>query len=192
MNETELILQLKSQDEKAIRFFVERYQQQVFTITLKFVFNSLDAEDLTQESFMDALSHINTYDEQASLTTWLYRITVNRCLMYIRAQKRKKRFAIIRSIFQTDEDEPIAIEDKQASAERDLMNLELSQQLKTAIERLPENQRMAFSLIYLSEFSYAEVAQILEVSVKAIESLLSRAKSKLRLELKEFSYENAG
>ena len=115
VEEHELIHLLKSQQEKGIRFFVDSYQQRIFSLVLKFVFNPLDAEDIAQETFMDALIHIHEYDEKASLSTWLYRIAVNRSLMFIRAKKRQKRFAFIRSIFNEEDDEPMPIEDIQAN-----------------------------------------------------------------------------
>lgn len=192
MEEQQLISELKNQQEKAIRFFVDLHQQAVFRIILKFVFDAQDAEDLTQETFMDALTHIQQFDESSTLKTWLYRIAVNRSLMFLRAKKRKKRFAYLRSIFDTqaEDDEPIAIIDTSANSEEELIKNQLHNKLKQALGKLPESQQTAFSLVYLSEMSYAETAHILETSQKAVEALLARAKSTLRKEMKDYRYEN--
>jgi RNA polymerase sigma factor (sigma-70 family) len=190
VEERHLVEQLQNQNEIAIRNFIQSYQQDVFRVILKIVFNELDAEDLTQETFMDALLHIQDFQGDSTLKTWLFRIAVNRSLQHIRAGKRQKRFAILKSIFSTEDDEPMAITDNSISVHKELENKELSNALKLNIEKLPENQRLAFSLIYLNGHSYQESASIMEVSVKAIEALLSRAKLKLRSTLGEYHYEN--
>ncbi|NCP84818.1 MAG: RNA polymerase sigma factor [Bacteroidetes bacterium] len=189
MNEQHLVEELRNQDEKATRFFIQTYQHDVFRVILKIVFNEMDAEDLTQETFMDALVHIRDFQSDSSLKTWLFRIAVNRSLQHLRACKRKKRFAVLKSIFATESEEPIAIPDPSASISKKIENDELSKALQLNIEKLPENQRLAFSLIYLNGHTYQETASIMDVSVKAIEALLSRAKLKLRKSLGEFHYE---
>jgi len=189
VNEQHLVEELRNQDEKATRFFIQTYQHDVFRVILKIVFNEMDAEDLTQETFMDALVHIRDFQSDSSLKTWLFRIAVNRSLQHLRACKRKKLFVILKSIFATESEEPIAIPDPSASISKKIENDELSKALQLNIEKLPENQRLAFSLIYLNGHTYQETASIMDVSVKAIEALLSRAKLKLRKSLGEFHYE---
>lgn len=191
MDDHQLIRLLQQQDEQAQRYFLNRFQEPVFRLALKLVLDTRDAEDATQESLMDALVHITDFHEDASLKTWVYRIATNRCLQLIRAKKRKKRFAVLRSLFISDDsDEPLPIEDTSSNINRIVESKELSEILKSSLKTLPESQRMAFSLVYLSELSYQETADVLETSVKAIEALLSRAKKKLQNQLKAKGYEN--
>lgn len=181
VKDLELIQLLQEQDEKAIAAFVQQFQESVFRICQSILFNAQDAEDATQESLMDAILHINDFHGDSSLQTWLYRIATNRSLQLIRAKKRKKRFANIISLFGKETDsEPLQIEDVNSDLEHLIENKTLNSVLKFAIQQLPEQQKIAFSLVYLNEYTYQETSEIMETTVKAVESLLSRAKNKLR------------
>lgn len=191
MTEKELVNLLQQQDIRAQKLFVVQFQEGIFRLSLKLLLNQNDAEDATQEALMDSLTHITQFNFDSSLKTWVYRIATNRCLQFMRAQKRKKRFAILRSLFATEQDlEPIAVVDESNDTQRILENKELSLALKNAIFKLSESQRVAFSLVYLNEHTYQESADVMEIGIKALESLLSRAKKKLREHLGELGYEN--
>lgn len=190
MTEKELVNLLQQQDVKAQKLFVEQFQEGIFRLSLKLLLNQNDAEDATQEALMDTLIHISQFNFDSSLKTWVYRIATNRCLQFMRAQKRKKRFAILRSLFINEQDvEPIPVVDESSDSQQILENKELSEALKNALLKLPETQRAAFSLVYLNEYTYQESAEVLEIGIKALESLLSRAKKNLRQHLGELDYE---
>ncbi len=189
VKDLELIQSLQEQDEKAIVAFVQQFQESVFRICQSILFDVQDAEDATQESLMDAILHINDFHGDSSLRTWLFRIATNRSLQLIRAKKRKKRFANIISLFGKETDsEPLQIEDVASNLEHQLENKTLSKTLKKGIQQLPEQQKIAFTLVYLNEHSYQETAEIMETTVKAVESLLSRAKKSLRTFLEGKGY----
>ena len=191
MTDTELINLLQQQDRKAQTYFVEYFQERVFRLALKLVLNEQDAEDAAQEALMDALLHITDFKQDSSLQTWLFRITTNRCFQQMRSKKRKKRFAILRSLFVSEnEDELLPIQDPSTDINAIIQNKELSEALKTSLTAIPDSQRAAFSLVYLNDHSYQEAASILDTSVKALESLLSRAKKNLQNQLKAKGYEN--
>ncbi|TNE69729.1 RNA polymerase sigma factor [bacterium] len=191
VTENELIHLLQLQDEKAVSYFVSTYQDSVFRVCHSFLLNALDAEDAAQETFMDAIVHIHEFHADSSLKTWLFRIATNRSLQVIRSKNRKKRFAHVFSLFGTsDNDEPIQIEDEHQNIEKKLENDRLSEDLKRSVQKLPEQQRIAFTLVYLNEHSYQETAEIMETSLKAVESLLSRSKKNLRKTLEGKGYGN--
>lgn len=141
------------------------------------------AEDIAQEVFIEVYQSIEKFNELSTLGTWIYRVTVNKCLDQLRAQKRQKRFAFITSLFHKDTGELIHdtsnFEHPGILAERK----EKAKALFQAIQGLPEAQKTAFILSQIEEMSQKEIAEIMNVSVKAVESLIQRAKVRLRKKL---------
>lgn len=145
----------------------------VYNTALGFLNRVEEAEDASQEVFLTVYQSIHRFNEQASLSTWLYRITVNRCLDWERQRNRKAGW------FRWIHDpplEPVDFQHPGLQAERK----EAAGLLMAAVQRLPERQRIAFLLTRLEGLSNAEVAQVLEIQVGAVESLLSRATQNLR------------
>jgi len=141
------------------------------------------AEDITQEVFVTVFKSILSFNEQSSMSTWIYRITVNKCLDQLRARSRQKRQGIFSNIFQTDKGE--VTHDKPAFDHPgiQLERKENARYLFEAIEPLPDNQKTVFVLAQVEELPQKEVAAIMNLSVKAVESLLQRAKGNLRKKL---------
>ena len=139
---------------------------------------------MSQEVFIEVYQKIKSFRGDASLSTWIYRISVNKCLENIRSQKRKKRWAIFSSLGVHGEknNDPIEFNHPGVALE----NKERAAILMRKIEALPENQRVAFTLHKLEGLSYEEVAQVMRVSLEAVESLLFRAKSNLKKALKNY------
>ena len=184
MNEQELIQRLRNGDEQAFKYLVDNFQDRVFNTVIGIVQNEQDAEDVAQEVFIQVYRAIHSFKGESQLSTWIYRIATTRSLDLLRSRKSKKRFAFVQSIFgKNDElahDPPdfyhpgVALEKK-----------EDSRILAKAISRLPENQRVAFTLNKLEDLSYHEVSEIMKTTVSAVESLLHRAKQNLRKELEK-------
>lgn len=153
------------------------YKNLVYNLALSYVHNEEDAEDITQELFVKVYQRYSEYNpERSSLKTWVYQITINHCLDVIKSRKSKKRFGFLTSLFSDDTSEPIpeashfdhpgvALEDKEAI-----------QRLFAIIDTLPDNQRTALILNKIEDRSVKEVADIMQLSPKAVESLLQRAK----------------
>jgi RNA polymerase sigma-70 factor (ECF subfamily) len=155
----------------------DEFTDLVYNLSLQYVHNTDDAQDITQEVFVKVHHHLHEFDPaSASMKTWIYRITVNHCLDFLKAKKTKKRFAFVTSLFAPDAegglpdpghfDHPgILMED--AEELRRLFDL---------IERLPLQQRTALILTKIEDRSQKETAEIMEISPKAVESLVQRAK----------------
>lgn len=170
---------LRQGHEPTFRWLVETHQQRVFRTALAIVNSTEDAEDVAQEVFEEVFKTIGTFRGEASLSTWLYRITTSRALKKERDRKRKKRFAFLTTLFDDSDTlrhDPSDHQTPQLALELD----ERTQLIHRAVATLPENQRIAFTLHYQEELSYAEVAAILQTSVAAVESLLFRARQSLR------------
>ena len=185
MTEQELLLGLRNKEEAAFKELVSLYQDRVFNTALGFLQNQSDAEDISQEVFIQVYRSIHQFKEESLLATWIYRITTTKSLDHVRKRKRKKRFGFITSLF--GEDNKPLYEPQDFNHPGVLQeNKEDASLLFKLVNELPENQRKAFILNKVEELSYKEIAEILQTSEAAIDSLLQRAKLNLRKKIKEF------
>ncbi|MEQ1746308.1 MAG: RNA polymerase sigma factor [Saprospiraceae bacterium] len=160
----------------------EQHQNSVFNLCLHYLQNAEDAEEAAQDIFVKIHARLSTFAGKSSLKTWVYRITVNHCLDILRARKRQKRLAFLTGLFglplETALDIPhfdhpgVLLEDREAL-----------ESLFRMINTLPENQRTAIILRYLDDLPPPEVAEVMGVSLKAVEALLQRGKQKLEEKL---------
>jgi len=190
LNETEKITLLKAGDKSAFELLVREFQSKVYHTCLGLIQNSEDAEDLSQEVFIAVFHSIKHFKEQSSLSTWIYRIAMTRSLEFLRMKKRKKRFAYFQSLFinEKGEEKINAVHFYHPGVQ--LENKERAALLFKAIDQLPENQKVAFILHKLEDLSYAEISEVMKVSLASVESLMFRAKQNLRKLLLEYYEEN--
>lgn len=189
MNELELIQQLRAGDEGAFKSLVANYQDLVYNTALGIVQNSEDAQDVAQEVFIQVFRSIDQFKGDARLSTWIYRITTTKALDHIRSRKRKKRFAFITSLFGPNDElvhEPVDFQHPGVALDRK----EQAALLFRMIDQLPENQKVAFTLHKTEELSYQEIADVMKLSVSAVESLLFRARQNLRKLLEKYYQQN--
>lgn len=164
----------------------KEYKDMVYNLALGYVQNTADAEDIAQEVFVKTYQNLAKYDAQsASLKTWIYRIAVNQSLDFIKAKKTKKRFGFITALFHKESNEPMA--DVHAFDHPGVLleDKEELQLLFALINELPDKQRTALILTRIEDRPQKEVAEIMELSVKAVESLLQRGKQALQARMKE-------
>ena len=188
MNQPELIIQLQQGEESAYRKMVEEWQDMVYNTAIGIVQNEQDADDITQEVFIQVHQSISSFKGASRFSTWLYRITISKALDHEKKKKRKRRFAFIQSLFgqmgeeiiqPPDFDHPgILLENKERAAE-----------LFSALKQLPDKQRVTFTLYKLEGLSYQEIAFIMNTSIYAVESLMRRAKDNLRKLLRAYYYQ---
>ena len=165
---------------------VEDHQEKVRKTCFSLLNNREDAEDVSQEVFIQIYESLKHFREEAEISTWIYRIAVNKSLDFIRKKKRKKRFAQLTSLFGFNEEkEEIALPDS-GDPQKDMENKERKQILDSALERLPENQKTAISLSKYEGFSNKEIAEIMDLSLSAVEALMHRAKKNLHKLLYDF------
>ena len=190
MKEKEIIIRLKQNDEKAFQLLVDLFSKKVYNTCIGMLQNKEDAEDVTQEIFITIHININEFREESSLSTWIYRIALNKCLEFIRKKDRKKRSGIFKSIFSSDGERSIENHSDFMHPGIQLENQERAKVLFKAIELLPEQQKTAYILHKLEQVSYNEIASIMEVSLSSVESLLFRAKQNLKKHLTIYYEEN--
>ena len=171
---------------------VAEHQELVVNTCYRFVFNREDAEDLAQEVFMEVHRSLDRFREESKLSTWIYRIAVTKSLDHLRRLKRKKRFSSIRRLISAEEDpaDSIAAPERENPADA-LADNERVTVLRNALDSLPDNQKTAFLLSKQDGYSNQEIADILQTSVPAVESLIHRAKKNLQSRLQHY-YETEG
>jgi RNA polymerase sigma factor (sigma-70 family) len=189
LNEGILIEQLKRGEDQAYQYLIDHWQDMVFNTALGIVQQRSDAEDITQEVFVQAFRSVGTFKGESKLSTWLYRICISKALDHERRRKRKKRFALVKTLF-GDGDSDIADPDHFDHPGIRLENKEKAATLFRAVAKLPDNQRIAFTLNKLEGLAHGEIAEVMGITVSAVESLLHRAKANLRKWLEDFYREN--
>ena len=186
LNEEKLLEDLKAGSESAFRRLVEQYQDQVVNTCLGFVPNLQDAEDIAQEVFIEIYKSLAKFRQDSKLSTWIYRIAVSKCLEFLRHRKRKKRAAFFQSLIGLEDDRAGKAKDNFNHPGYQLENQDRARILYAAIEKLSENQRIAFTLNQSDGLAIKEVAAIMNMSVSAVESLVHRARKNLRKQLRDF------
>ncbi len=170
----ECLLQATGQgDLKAFEEIVNRHQSWAWRVACRYLNSQEDATDVVQEAFLRLLSASCNYEPRSAFRTYFYRIITRLCF----DQSRKKQLI--------NSNELPDIADSRKNAAELLAEKETNRAVQSAIETLPDRQRMAIILRYYEELSYQEIATILEVTSKAVERLLSRGRDQLRMTLGE-------
>jgi RNA polymerase sigma factor (sigma-70 family) len=185
MTEQELLIRLQSGDELAFKTLVETHQKRVFNTVLAIVQDFEEAEDVSQEVFMEVFQSVRKFRGESKIFTWLYRIATTKALEEIRKKKTSKRFAFFTSLF-GDSNEVLYESADFVHPGVVLEQQENSKVLFKAINQLPENQKVAYTLSNIEGLSYQEITEVMEVSLSSIESLLFRAKTNLKKSLGDY------
>ncbi|MCK5730600.1 MAG: sigma-70 family RNA polymerase sigma factor [Draconibacterium sp.] len=184
MSETDIILKLQKGDEKAFKQLVDNYQKMVVNTCFSMVHSTHDAEDIAQEVFIEVFRSIHKFRADAKISTWLYRIAVNRSLNFIRDNKKSRWFHSFEDSVHTKNKELQNIATSNTDhPEFQLENKQRTILLHEAIDSLAQNQKVAFTLSKYEELSYQEISEVMDLSISSIESLLHRAKKNLQKKL---------
>ena len=189
MEELQLISNLKEGDQNSFRIVVDKYQKMTLNCCYRFVLNKETAEDLTQDVFVEVFRSIGSFKNKSKLSTWIYRIAISKSLDHLKSMKRKKRFALTKSLSE-DEENPINFEQiiysNRPGPQKNLEDEDRIKTLDDALATLPDNQKVAFSLSKFDDMTYREISDVLDVSVSSVESLIHRAKVNLRKKLYKY------
>ncbi len=159
------------------------HKDQVYNLALQYVQNAEDAQEITQDVFIKVHQKLADFRHDAKLSTWMYRITINASLDFLKAKKSQKRFAFITSIFQK---ESTALKHDHSDFNHPGVDMEQKEEIRKIFElinQLPENQRTAIILSKLEHRTVQEIAEIMETSYKSVESLIFRGKDKIKKQL---------
>ncbi len=187
MTDQEIIQGLKERDEAAFKEFVDKYQHMVINVSNNFVHNMEDAMDIAQEVFIKVYDSVNSFREQSKLSTWLYKIAVNKSLNYIRDKKKRNIFSSLDLIFENKNPNPLEnMADDQEISQEKMESEERKELLIKAIDELPKKQKTALTLNKFEDLPYKEIAAIMGISVTETGVLINRAKNKLQKKLVEY------
>jgi RNA polymerase sigma-70 factor (ECF subfamily) len=189
LNQPDLIVQLQQGDEAAFKKLVDEYEDMVYNTALGIVQNENDADDITQEVFIQVYRSVSSFKGDSKFSTWLYRITLGKALDHEKKKRRRKRFGFVQSLFGADgQGQAHAVEFNHPGVQME--KKEKAGELFNALNKIPDKQRIAFTLHKLEGQSYQEVAEIMNTTLYAVESLMGRAKTNLKRELKNYYDKN--
>ena len=179
-NDATLIKEFLQGNEAAFEELVYGYEKKLYSLCYHYSGNQEDALDLVQEAFLRVYRFLPKFRSDASFSTWIYRLTVNVCLDFLRKKKPVLAFSI---------DQPLSLEDGDVSREiaddtdtplAILEKKEARQEIRKAIESLPQEQRVPIVLKEFQGLSYAEIAAVLRIPVGTVRSRISRGRLKLK------------
>jgi RNA polymerase sigma-70 factor (ECF subfamily) len=182
MTETELIVSAQGGDKKALTELVKMYEQTIYNFAFKICRDRDKAEHIMQDTFFSMVKSLHQFDHNSKLSTWLYRIVSNHCLMMARRLKSQPFISL--------DNEENLFEERYAAdwntiPYKETENEELKKILDEAIQKLSPEYRMIFLLRDVEGLSTEETAQVTELSIAAVKSRLHRARAFLRKELNE-------
>lgn len=170
-------------DQDAYKDLMDKYQKPLYFHVLKMVRNHEQVEDLVQEAFMKAFNNLNSYNTNYAFSTWLYRITTNHTIDYLR-KKKLKTTSINDPVKTKDGEMEIQISDD-AETDRDIIRKERKKIIHNAINDLPKKYRRVIEMRHLQELSYQEIADQLDLPLGTVKAHIFRAREMLYKELKD-------
>ncbi len=189
--ELEIINAAKRGDKVAFEKLLIDNQKKVYNIALRMVGNPEDALDMSQEAFLKAYMSISGFRGESRFSVWLYRLTTNVCLDFLRRESKRSHASLT---YPEDEDREFEIPDRRFSPQNEVERSELHEALKRGLDQLPDDFRAILVLREIGGLSYCEIGETLSLEEGTVKSRIFRARKKLCLILetdRNFPYQNA-
>jgi RNA polymerase sigma-70 factor (ECF subfamily) len=191
-DEADLLVHLRAGEPAAYRQLVELNSANVYNVALKLVGDEQEAEDVLQETFLNAFRAIDRFEGRSQLSTWLYRIAYNASLMRLRKREQMTTFSLDEPLrYAGEERVSRPLIDWSMMPDDQLLSAEARQVMDEAIAELPETLRSTFVLRDIQGLSGAETAEVLGITVQAVKNRLHRARLRLRERLSGYFTERA-
>ena len=188
MSEEQLIRRAQQGDNGAFEELLLLHQKKVYNLCLRMSANPDDALDLSQEAFLRAWRSLGQYQFEASFSTWLFRLTSNICIDFLRRKKRRQEASLTESYDDSDEGAELSVPDAQPGPEQQAITNETKIELARAMEQLSPEHREILQLRVIEDLQYEQIADILGVRVGTVKSRLARARLSFRKILKAGNY----
>lgn len=182
-DDNQLVAEAKKGNLEAFGLLVERYQNRLYQIVRRFVPSHEDADDLIQETWMQAFRALPSFREEAGFYTWIYRIALNLTINFLRKQKKEKQWESY-ELWEKGPEENLG--KKLRATEEDPGLYELREKIEMAIKKLPLPYRSAFILVTQEGLNYRQVAKILGCSENTVAWRMFKAREKLQKELQPY------
>lgn len=176
--EDELLSMLRRGDHEAIRVIMNKYHDKLFSVANRICNNPADAEEILQDVYMIALDKVDRFEGRSTISTWLYRITVNAALMKLRGQRAGKNTIPIEaySAMLSEDDNVIRSDEAARRPDERLLRSELYDQIRASVDALPEIYQSVFYLRDVEGYSIKETSRMLHTTPAAIKSRLHRSR----------------
>lgn len=177
--ETHIISRVLSGETNAFELLVLDQSKVVYNLVLRMVGNEQDAYDISQEAFLKAYLNLSSFRGDCKFSSWLYKLTTNVCLDFLRKQSRQKTLPLTYCSEEDGEEVYLQIPDEMFSPETEAERRELQHQVRQGLEQLPETQREILILRELGQMSYEEIGKHLHLEAGTVKSRIFRARKKL-------------
>jgi len=186
-SDADIMLRAKAGDQSAFDYLVQKYRRPMVSFMYRMARNAAAAEDLAQEVFLRVYRSRESYEASAKFTTWLYRIATNLAVNHAR-DTRHERPEVQVNLDEPDEEtgNTLEVADGNLTAEQAMVRRERMLAIRSKVEALPEQQKLAVIMHKYQQMDYKQIAEVLKKSESATKSLLFRAYETLREQLKEF------
>ena len=175
----ELVRLAQNGDQDAFGELVLRYEKQVYNLALRMVGQEQDALDLSQEAFVRAWRGLPAFRSDAKFSTWLYRLTSNICIDFLRSQKNRRTVSMTVEEDQ-EESQQWQLPDPAPGPEQQTVEREQARRIKAAMEQLAPEQRQILTLRAIHGLSYAQIGQIMQLKEGTVKSRLNRTRQQLK------------
>jgi len=184
--ENKILKEIADGSETALQELYGRYSVRAYNTIISYTQNVEDAEEVLQDVFINVFTSASKFQFNSSVSTWIYRISVNKSLDFLRKKNSNKRKGFFTSLYHKDSNEIKFDTPDFVHPGVKLENKENAAYLFKVIDTLPDNQKTAFILTNVEGLPQQETAEIMKVSRKAVESLVQRAKANLRKGLEKY------
>ncbi|QLE02857.1 RNA polymerase sigma factor [Galbibacter sp. BG1] len=181
LNTDQLLVLCKEGKKSAQLAIYNRYYKAMYNTAFRIVKDSFEAEDVMQESFLNAFTKLDTFKAEVTFGAWLKRIVINKSIHHYRKQQKLNNVALDDVIYR--------VEDKdEVEPDCELTNIKAQKVLQT-MNMLKDNYRIALTLYLIEGYDYEEIGEIMQVSYANCRTTISRAKDSLRKKLEAIAYE---